>query len=202
MFQCKCIGMRTFFCNLIFCCSVAQSCSTLCNPMNYSTPGLPVPHHLPKFAQVHVQESVISPNHLIFLCLTLLLPSVFARIPMSQLFTSGDQNTGVSASASVLPTSIQGWFPFRLTSLISLLFKGLSKVKVTLKSLLQHNSSEASILWCSAFLTVQLSQPYMITRKKIALIIWTFVCRVMTLLFNTLSRFVIAFLPRSKCLLI
>ena len=170
--------------------------------MNYSTPGLPVPHHLPKFAQVHVQESVMSPNHLIFLCLTLLLPSIFARIPMSQLFTSGDQNTGVSASASVLPTSIQGWFPFRLTSLISLLFKGLSKVKVTLKSLLQHNSSEASILWCSAFLTVQLSQPYMITRKKIALIIWTFVCRVMTLLFNTLSRFVIAFLPRSKCLLI
>ena len=89
MFQCKCIGMKTFFCNLIFCCSVAQSCSTLCNPMSYCTPGLPVPHHLPKFAQVHVQESVMSPNHLILLCLTLLLPSIFARIPMSQLFTSG-----------------------------------------------------------------------------------------------------------------
>ena len=66
-----------------------KSCPTLGNPMDCSMPGLPVPHHLPKFAQVHVQESVMSPNHLILLCLTLLLPSIFARIPMSQLFTSG-----------------------------------------------------------------------------------------------------------------
>ena len=72
----------------------------------------------------------------------------------------------------------------------------------TLKSLLQHHSSKASILWCSVFFMVQLSHPYMTTGKAIALTIQTFVGKVMSLLFNMLSRFVIAFLPRSKCLLI
>ena len=74
--------------------------------------------------------------------------------------------------------------------------------KGTVKSLLQHHSSKASILWLSAFFMAQLSHPYMTTGKTIALIIRTFVCEVMSLLFNTLSRFVIAFLLRSKCLLI
>ena len=78
----------------------------------------------------------------------------------------------------------------------------LLAVQRTLKSLLQHHSSKASILQCSTFFTVQLSHPYMTAGKTIALIRWTFVGKVMSLLFNKLSRFVIAFLPRSKCLLI
>ena len=114
---------------------------------------------------------------------------------MSQLFSSGGQSIRASVSASVLPMNIQGWFPLGLTGLISLLSKGL-------KSLLQHHNSKASILQHSAFFTVQLSHPYMTTRKTIALTIWTFVSKVMSLLFNTLSRFIIAFLPRSKHLLI
>ena len=78
----------------------------------------------------------------------------------------------------------------------------LLAVQGTLKSLLQHHSSKASIHWCSAFFTVQLSHLYMTTGKAIAFIFWTFVEKVMSLLFNMLSRLVIAFLPRSKCLLI
>ena len=78
----------------------------------------------------------------------------------------------------------------------------LLAVQVTLKSLLQHHSSKASILWHSAFFTVQLSHLYMTTGKTLALTRWTFVGKVMSLLFNMLSRLVIAFLPRSKCLLI
>ena len=78
----------------------------------------------------------------------------------------------------------------------------LLAVQGTLKSLLQHHSSKASILWHSAFFTVQLSHPYMTTGKTIALTRWTFVGKVMSLLFNVLSRLIIAFLPRSKCLLI
>ena len=84
--------------------------------------------------------------------------------PMSQLFASDDQNTGASASAAVLPTSIQGWSPLRLTGLIALLSKGLSGV-------LQHHSSKASTLWYSAFFMVQLSQPYLTPGKTIALTI-------------------------------
>ena len=78
----------------------------------------------------------------------------------------------------------------------------LLAVQAALKSLLQHNSSKASVLQCSAFFMVQISHPYMTTRKTIALSIWTFAGKVMSLLFNMLSRLVIAFLPRSRCLLI
>ena len=78
----------------------------------------------------------------------------------------------------------------------------LLAVQGTLKSLLQHHSSKASILWCSAFFMVQLSHPYMTTGKIIALALWTFVGKGMSLIFNMLSRLVITFLPRSKCLLI
>ena len=78
----------------------------------------------------------------------------------------------------------------------------LLAVQGTLKSLLQHHNSKASILWCSAFFMVQLSHPYMTTGKTTALTRWTFVGKVMSLLFNMLSRLVITFLPRSKCLLI
>ena len=96
---------------------------------------------------------------------------------MSQLFTSDNQNTGVSASASLLPTSIPGWFD-------------LLAVQET-QSILQHHSLKASVFQCSSFFMVQLSQLNMITEKSIALIIQTFVGRVMFLLFNTLSRCVI-----------
>ena len=109
--------------------------------------------------------------------------------PVSWLFSSGSQSIGASASASVLPLNVQDWFPLGLTGL---------RVQGTLKSLLQHHSSKASILQHSAFLMVQLSHPYMTTGKTIALIRQTFVGKVVSLLFNMLSRLVIAFLPRSK----
>ena len=114
---------------------------------------------------------------------------------MSQFFTSGDQSIGVSASASVLPMNIQDRFPLGWTGWISLQSKGLS-------SLLQHHSSKASILRHTALFIVQLSHPDMTTGKTIALTRWTFVSKVMSLLFNMLSRFVITFLPKSKRLLI
>ena len=114
---------------------------------------------------------------------------------MSQFFASGSQSTGVAASASVLPMSIQDWFPLGWTGWISLQSKGL-------KSLLQHHSSKASILQCSAFFIVQLSHPYRTTGKTIPLTRWTCVGKVLSLLFNMLSGLVITFLPRSKRLLI
>ena len=110
---------------------------------------------------------------------------------MSQLFTSGGQSIGVSASALVL-SEYSGLISFRMDWLDLLAVQGM------LKSLLQHRSSKASVLQCSAFFTVQLSHPYMTIGKTIALTRWTFVGKVMSLLFNMLSRWVIAFLPRSK----
>ena len=116
---------------------------------------------------------------------------------MSHLLISGGQIIGASASASasVLLMHNQDWFPLGLTDLISLHSKGLS-------SLLQHHSSKASVLQCSAFFMVQLSHPYMTTGKTIALTRQTFLGKVMALLLNMLSRLVITFLPRSKRLLI
>ena len=105
---------------------------------------------------------------------------------MSLLFASGDQNTGVSVSASVLKID---WFD-------------LLAVQGTFRSLFQHHSLKISILWCSAFFMVQLSQSYMTTGKTIGLTRRTFFRRVMSLLFSTLPRFVITFLPGSNCLLI
>ena len=98
------------------CCSFAQSCQTLCKPMNCSTPGLPIPHHLkicPSSCPLHwwCHPAIASSD-------TLFCPQSFPAsgpFPMSRLFASDDQNTGVSTSASVLPTSFQGWFPLRLT---------------------------------------------------------------------------------------
>ena len=115
--------------------------------------------------------------------------------PKSVFFTSGGQNIRVSTSASVLPMNTQDWSPLGLTGWISLQSKGL-------KSLLQHHSLKASILWCSAFFIVQLLHPYKTTGKTIALNRWSFVDKVMSLLFNMLSRLVIVFLPGSKHLLI
>ena len=119
----------------------------VCDPLDCSTPDLPVPHHLPEFAQVHVHciALVMPPCHLILWCPLLLLPSVFPRtFPMSHLFTSNEQNTGASALASVLPANIQGLPPLKLTGLISLLsrnsqepspalqFKGINSVVFSL----------------------------------------------------------------------
>ena len=112
-------------------------------------------------------------------------------LPMSRFFTSGGQSIGVSASASVLPMNIQDWFSLGLTGWISLRAKGLT-------SLLQHHSWKASTLWRSAFFVVQFSHPLMTTGKTIVLTRQTFVGKLMSLLFNMLSRLVIAFLPRSK----
>ena len=101
----------------------------------------------------------------------------------------------MGASASVLPKNSQDWFPLGLTGLISLQSKRF-------KSLLQHHSSKASILWCSAFFLVQLSHPYMTTGKTITLTRRTIVGKVTSLLLNMLFRLVIDFLPRNKCVLI
>ena len=132
-------------------------------------------------------------NHHIFCHPLLLPPSIFPRIKifsMSQFFASGGQSIEVSASVHSGLISLRiDWFD-------------LPDVQVTLKSLLQHHSSKALILRRSAFFIVQLSHPYMTTGKNIALTRWTIISKVMSLLFNMLPRLVIAFLPRSKCLLI
>ena len=113
----------------------------------------------------------------------------------SQLFASCGQSIGVSASASVLPMNIQHWSPLGWTGWISSQSKGLSRV-FSNTTVQKHHSLVLS------FFTVQLSHPYMTTGKTIALTRRTFVDKVMSLLFNMLSRLVITFLPRSKCLLI
>ena len=151
------------------CCSVAQSCPAVCNPMGCSMAGLSVPHHLPKFAQVHVHcigDAIQISHPLLPLFFCLQSSQASGSFPMSQQFASGGQC--IRDSASVLTKSIQGWFPLRLTALISLL-------QGTLRSPLQHHSSKALIIWHSTFFTVQLSQPYMTTGKNIALAIQTYV---------------------------
>ena len=115
--------------------SVAQSCPTLCDPMNCSMPGLPVHHQLPEFTQTHVHRvgldgvghPVISSSLVPFSSCLQSFPAS-GSFPVSQLFTSGGQSIGASASASVLPMNIQDWFPLGLTGLISLQSKGLSRV--------------------------------------------------------------------------
>ena len=137
-------------------------------------------------------------NHLI-LCRPLILPSIFHSI---RVFSSESVLCIVwpkywSFSFSISPSNEHsGPISFRMDWL------NLLAVQGTLRGLLQHHSSKASILQCSAFFIVQLSHPYMTTGKTIALTIWTFVSKVMFLLFNMLSRLVIAFLPRSKHFLI
>ena len=165
-----CIHLKDFSThNLIpslFCCSVAQSCLTLCDPMDCSTPGFPVLHYFLEFAQPHVHWvsdaiqpsqplSSPSPPNSIF-------PSIRVFSNKSAL-ASGGQNIG--ASASILPMNIQDYFPLGLTGWISLQSKGLS-------SPLQYHSSRASILWHSAFFVVQLSHPYMTGGKSITLTRW------------------------------
>ena len=178
---------------------VIQSCLTLCDPMDCSMPGLPVHHQLPEFPKLMSVESVMPSNHLI-LCHPLVLPpSIFSSIRVfwneSVLHIRWPKYW--SFSFSISPSSEHpGLISFKMDWLDLLAVQG------TLKSLLQHHSSKASILQCSAFFTVQLSQPYMTTGKTIALTRQTFVGRVMSLLFNMLSRLVITFPTKRKCLLI
>jgi len=142
-------------------------------------------------------ESVMPPIHLIHRHPFSSCPQSFAEsgsFPVSQLFISDGQSIGATTSVSVLLMNIQGCSPLGLTGSISL--------QGTLKSLLQHHNLKKSILWYSAFHAVQLSQLNMTTGKTIALTIWTFVCKALPLLFIILSSFVIAFIPRSKPLLI
>ena len=138
-------------------------------------------------------------NHLILCRPLLLLPSIF---PSIRVF-SNESALCIrwpkywSFSFSISPSNeYSGLIFFRMDWLDLLVVQG------TLKSLLQHHSSKASILWCSAFFIVQLSHPYMTTGKTIALTRWTFASKVISLLFDMVSRLVITFLPRSKCLLI
>ena len=179
--------------------SVAQSFPTLSDPMNCSTPGLPVHHQLSEFTQIHVHwvSDAIQPSH------PLLSPSPPAPNPSQHqsLFQWVNSSHEVpkywSFSFSIIPSKEHPrLISFRMDWLHLLAVQG------TLKSLLQHHSSKASILWHSAFFTVQLSHPYMTTGKTIALTRWTLVGKLMSLLLNMLSRLVITFLPRSKHLLI
>ena len=146
--------------------SVAQSCPTLCEPMNRSTPGLPVHHPLPEFTQTHVHQvgDAIQPSH------PLSSSSPPASNPSQHQGLSNESTLRMrwpkywSFSFSISPSNEhEGWISFRMDWLYLLAVQG------TLKSLLQHHSSKASILRHSTFFTVQLSHPYMTTGKTIAL---------------------------------
>ena len=179
--------------------SVIQSCPTLCDPMNCSMPGLPVHHQLLEFTQIHVHRvgDAIQSSH------PLLSPSLPSSNP--------SQHQGLS-NESTLPVSWSKYWSFSFSispskehpRLISFRMDWLDLLAVqgTLKSLLQHHSSKTSILQLSAFFTIQISDPYITTGKTIGLTRRTFVGKVMSLLFNMLSRLVITFLPRSKRLFI
>ena len=181
------------------CCSIAKSCPTLCDPMDCSTPDFPVYHQLLEFAQTHVHRigDVIQSSH----------PQSSPSPPAFNLSQHQGLFQGVSSSYqvakvwsfsfSICPSNeYSGLISFRSDWFDLLAAQG------TLKSFLQHHSSKASSLQCSAFFTVQFSHPYMTTGKTIALTRHTFVGKVMSLLLNMLSRLVIAFFPWSKRLLI
>ena len=167
--------------------------------MDGSTPSFPVHHQLPEFTQTHVHwvSAAIQPSHPLSSPSTPALnlsqhqgPFKWVSFPIRwPKYWSFSFNTSPSYENS-------GLISFRMDWLDLLAIQG------TLKSLFQHHSSKASIPRCLAFFVAQLSHPYMTTGKTIALTRWTFVSKVMPVLFNMLSRFVIDFLPRSKCLLI
>ena len=179
--------------------SVTQSCLTLCDPMNCSTPGLPVHHQLPESIKTHVHwvSDDIQPPHPLF------SPSP-PTLNLSQCQSLFKWVSSLHQVAKALEFQLQHqsfqWTPglisFRMDWLDLLAVQGILKI------LLQHHSSKASILWHSVFFIVQLSYPYMTPGRTIALARWTFVDKVVSLPFNMLSRLVITFLPRSKHLLI
>ena len=175
--------------------SVTQSCPTLCNPMDCSTPDFPVHNHNWSLLKLMSIMSVTPSNKLILCHPLLFQPSI---LPSIRVFS----NESVlhirwpkywSFSFSISPSNeYSGRISFRIY------WFDILAVQRTLKSLLQHHSSKSSILWPTAFFMVQRSHPYMTTGKTIALTRQTFVGQVMSLLFNMLSRFLIAFLPRSN----
>ena len=179
-------------------CSAAHLFSTFCDPMDHSTPGFPVLHHIPQFVQTHVHEvaGAIQTSH--------------PLLPPSPTALNLSQHKGFFSKSALRIRWPKYWsFIFSISpsneysGLISFRIDwfDLLAVQQTLKSLLQHHSSKALILQHSVSFMVQLSHPYTTTGKTIALTRWTFVGKVMSLLFNML-RFIIAFLPRSKHLLI
>ena len=177
--------------------SVTQSHSTLCNPMDWSMPGFPVRHQLLELTQTHVHQvsDAIQPSHL------LLSPSLPA-FNLSQhqgvfQWVSSSHHAAKVLELQLLHQTCQ-WI---LRTSFRIHWFDLLAVQETLKSLLQHHNSKASILWRSSFFMGQLSHPFMTTGKTKVLTRWTFVGKEMSLLFNMLSRFVIAFLP-SRHLLI
>ena len=179
--------------------SVTQSCPALCNTRDCSTPAFPVHHQLPEFTQTHVRRigDAIKPSH----PLSSPSPPTFNLSLHQGLFHWVGSSHQVaeywSFSFSISPfNEYAGLISFRMDWLDLLAVQG------TLKNLLQHHNSKASILRCSTFFLVQLSHPYMTTGKTIALTWWIFVGKAMFLLFNMLSRLVIAFILRSKHLLI
>ena len=191
--------LLSFRCIAIQFSSVTQSCPTLCNPMNHSTPSLAVHHQPLEFSQTHAHRvgDAIQPSH----PLSSPSPPDFnlssIRVFSSESVLCIRWPKYWCFSFSISPSSEHSELvSFRMDWLVLLAVQG------ALKSLLQHNTSKASIFWSSAFFIVQLSHPYMTTGKTIALTRWTFVGKVMSLLFNMLSTLVITFLPRSKCLLI
>ena len=143
--------------------------------MDCSTPGSPVLHYLPEFAQIHAHwvGDAIQPSHPLVphSPLTFSLSQHQGLFSMSQLFPSRGQSIGASALASVLLVNVQGWSPLGLTDLISLQSKRLSRV------FSKHHDLKASVLWHSALFMVQPSCPYMTTRKTIALTIWTLLAK-------------------------
>ena len=184
------IGFFQFSCSVMSDCLRPHEPQHARPPCPSPTPGVhPNPCPLSLWCHPTVSSSVVPYSS----CPQSFPASGFSQ--MSQLFTSGGQRTGVSASTSVLPMNTR-------TDLLSMDWLDLLAVQGTLKSLLQQHSPKASILRPSVFFIVQLSHPYMTTGKTIALTRWTFVDKIMSLLFNMLSSLVITFLPRSKCLLI
>ena len=177
--------------------AVAQSCPTLCNLMDCSTPGFPVHHQLPEPAQTHVHQvsEAIQPAHPLS---SPYPPAIFpSRVFSNESVFRMRWPKYWSFSFNISPSNEHpGLISFRMDWLDLLAVQG------TLQSLLQHHGSKASVLQCSDFFIVQLSHPYMTTGKTIALTRWTFVGKVMSLLFNMLSKLVITFLPKSKHLLI
>ena len=161
-------------------------------------PGFPVHHQLLELTSTHVHR-VSDAIHLILCCPFLLPPSIFPsiRVFSNESVILNRWPKYWSFSISISPSNEHPGLIFFGMDWLDLLV-----VQGTLKSLLQYHSSKASILWHSGFFTVQLSHPYMTTGKSIALTRWTFVGKVMSLLFNMLSRLVIAFPPRSKHLFI
>ena len=179
--------------------SVTQSCPTLCDHMDCTTPGFPVLTISQSLLKLMSIESVMPSNHLFLCCPLVLQPSIFPSIR-------------VFSNESVLHIRWPKYWSFSFSMSTSNEYSGLISsrmdwldllaIQETLKSLLQHHSSKASILRHSAFFMAQFSHPYVTIGKTLVLTRRTFVGKVMSLLFTILSRLVIAFLPRSKCLLI